>query len=149
MYWALAFGKTNKVPVLLMECSSWCRRRRFAAAPDSDLDEGRAVMKILEQSRRALPKNLIRPHPVQDFEDGGFGDMLSRSSVHASARDGVDYEGGAAARRRQNPHSSWFFFSGEGQRVIYIGKPNRLLIRISKSRRLGVQVSLGFHISQT
>ena len=40
-------------------------------------------------------------------------------------------------------------FSGEGQWVIYIGKPNRPLIRISKSRRLGIQVSLGFYISQT
>jgi len=115
MYWALAFGKTNKVDrtktVMLMECSSRCRRRRFAAAPD--LDEERAVMKILEQSRWAFPKNLICPLPVQDFEDGGFGD-ISRSSVHAGARDGADYEGGATARRRQNPHSSWFFFLVKG-----------------------------------
>ena len=86
--------------VLLMECSSRYRRRRFAAAPD--LDEGRAVMKILEQLRWALPKNLIRHLPVQDLEDGGSGDLLSRSSVHADARDGLDYDGGAVARKRQN-----------------------------------------------
>jgi len=89
-YLDLAFGKTNgddrTKTVLLTECSSRCRRRRFAAAPD--LDEGRAVMKILEQSRRALPKYLIRPLPVQDLEDGGSRDLLSRSSVHADARDG-------------------------------------------------------------
>ena len=59
-------------------------------------------MKNLEQSRQALPKNLIRPLPVQDLEDGGSGDLLSRSSVHADARDGLDYDGGAAARKRQN-----------------------------------------------
>ena len=46
------------------------------------------MAKIVEQSRRALPKNLIRPLPVQDLEDGGSGDLLSRSSVHADARDG-------------------------------------------------------------
>ena len=74
--------------------------RWFAAAPD--LDEGRAVMKILEQSRWALPKNLIRPLPEQDLEDGGFGYLLSRSLVHADARDGLDYDGGAAVRKRQN-----------------------------------------------
>ena len=45
-------------------------------------------MKNLEQSRQALPKNLIRPLPVQDLEDGGFGDLLSRSLVHADTRDG-------------------------------------------------------------
>ena len=86
--------------VLLMECSSRCRRRRFAAEPD--LDEGRAVMKILEQSRRVLPRNLIRPLPVQDLEDGGSGDLLFRLPVHADARDGLDYDGGAAAKKRQN-----------------------------------------------
>ena len=49
-YRALAFGKMNgddpTKTVVLTECSSRCRRRRFAAAPN--LDEGRAVMKILE-----------------------------------------------------------------------------------------------------
>ena len=59
-------------------------------------------MKILEQSRRVLPRNLIRPLPVQDLEDGGSGDLLSQSSVHANARDGLDYDGGAAAKKMQN-----------------------------------------------
>ena len=59
-------------------------------------------MKTLEQSRQALPKNLIHPLPVQDLEDGGSGDLLSRSSVHTDPRDGLDYDGGAAARKRQN-----------------------------------------------
>ena len=60
------------------------------------------MMKTLEQSRRALPENLIRPLPVQDLEDGGSGDLLSQSSVHADVGDGLDYDGGAAARKRQN-----------------------------------------------
>jgi len=60
-YWALTFGKTSEddrtKTVLLTECSSRCHGRRFVAAPD--LDGGRAVMKILKQSRRALPKKLF------------------------------------------------------------------------------------------
>ena len=38
-------------------------------------------------ARRALPKNLIRLLPVQDHEDEGSGDLLSRSPVHADDRD--------------------------------------------------------------
>ena len=56
------------------------------------------MMTIFEQSRQALPKNLIRPLPVQDREDGFSGDLLSRSPVHTDARDEEDYGGGAAAR---------------------------------------------------
>ena len=59
------------------------------------------LMKILEQLRRALPKNFIRPLPVQDLEDGGYEDLLSWSSVHADARDEIGYDGGTTARKRQ------------------------------------------------
>jgi hypothetical protein len=45
------------------------------------------MTKIFEQSRRALPKNFIRPLPVQDREDRGFRDLLSCSPVHADAQD--------------------------------------------------------------
>ena len=58
-------------------------------------------MKILEQSRRALPKNLIHPLPMQDLEDGGSGDLLFRSSVHADDRDEIGYDGGIAARKEK------------------------------------------------
>jgi hypothetical protein len=57
----------------------------------------------LEQSRRALPKNLIRPLPYRIAKASGFGDLLSRSPVHAGARDEVDYGGGASSERWQNP----------------------------------------------
>ena len=63
-------------------------------------------MKILEQSPRALPKDLICSLPMQDLEDGGSEDLLSRLLVHAGPRDGANYKGGAAVRRRQNPNSS-------------------------------------------
>jgi hypothetical protein len=53
----------------------------------------------LEQSRRALPKNLIRPLPHRISKASGSGDLLSRSPVHAGARDEVDYEGGASSKR--------------------------------------------------
>ena len=56
------------------------------------------MTKIFKQLRRALPKNLIRHLPVQDPKEKGSGDLLSRSPVHADARDGEDYGDGAAAR---------------------------------------------------
>jgi hypothetical protein len=54
----------------------------------------------LEQSRRGLPKNLIRPLSYMIAKASGFGDLLSRLSVHASARAGVDYGGGASSERK-------------------------------------------------
>jgi hypothetical protein len=59
----------------------------------------------LEQSCRALPKNLIRPLPYSIAKASGSRDLLSRSPMHADARDGVDYRGGASNERRQNPRS--------------------------------------------
>ena len=58
-------------------------------------------MMIFEQSGRTLPKNLNLPLPVQDLEDGGSGDLLSRSLVHADDRDEIGYDGGIAARKRK------------------------------------------------
>jgi hypothetical protein len=55
----------------------------------------------LEQSYRALPKNLIRPLPYRIAKASGSENVLSRSPVHADARDEVDY-GGGASRQRQN-----------------------------------------------
>jgi hypothetical protein len=57
----------------------------------------------LKQSRRALPKNLIRSLPYRIAKASGFGDLLSRSPVHAGARDGIDYGGGASSERWQKP----------------------------------------------
>ena len=48
-----------------------------------------------EQSREALPKNLIRPLPYRITRAIGSGDLLSQTPVHAGARDGVDYGGDA------------------------------------------------------
>jgi hypothetical protein len=59
----------------------------------------------LEQSRRALPKNLIRPLPYRIAKASGSGDLLSCSPMHAGAWDGVDYGGGASSERWQNPRS--------------------------------------------
>jgi hypothetical protein len=57
----------------------------------------------LEQSRRALPKNLICPLPYRIAKASGSRDLLSRSLVHAGARNGVDYGGGASSERWQKP----------------------------------------------
>jgi hypothetical protein len=59
----------------------------------------------LEQSRRALPKNLIHHLPYRITKASGSGDLLSRSPVHAGAQDGVDYRGSASSERWQNPRS--------------------------------------------
>ena len=74
----------------------------------------------LEQSRRALPKNLICPLPYRIAKASGSGDLLSRSPVHAGARDGVDYEGGASSERWQNPRLVSGMCGGSRARV-YIG----------------------------
>jgi hypothetical protein len=59
----------------------------------------------LEQSCRALPKNIIRPLPYRIAKASGSGDLLSYSPVHAGARDEVDYRGGASSERWENPRS--------------------------------------------
>jgi hypothetical protein len=57
----------------------------------------------LEQSRRALPKNLIHPLSYRIAKASGSRDLLSRSPVHAGARDGVDNGGGISSERWQKP----------------------------------------------
>jgi hypothetical protein len=74
----------------------------------------------LAQSRRALPKNLICPLPYRIAKTSGFGDLLSRSSVHAGAWDKVDYGGGASSERWQNPRLVSGVCGGSRARV-YIG----------------------------
>jgi hypothetical protein len=53
----------------------------------------------LEQLRRELPKNLIRPLPYRITKASGSVDLLSHSPVHTDARDEVDYGGGASSER--------------------------------------------------
>jgi hypothetical protein len=57
----------------------------------------------LEQSRRALPKNLICTLPYRIAKASGSGDLLSHSPMHAGARDEVDYGGGASSEKWQKP----------------------------------------------
>jgi hypothetical protein len=74
----------------------------------------------LEQSRRALPKNLIHPLPYRIAKASGSRDLLSRSPVHAGARDEVDYGGGASSERWKNPRSVSGVCGGSRARL-YIG----------------------------
>nr|BAD30702.1 hypothetical protein [Oryza sativa Japonica Group] len=59
-------------------------------------EEGAPSRTNREQSREALPKNLIaafsRYRTSKDVKGRGSGDLLSRSLVHAGERDGVVYE---------------------------------------------------------
>jgi hypothetical protein len=57
----------------------------------------------LEQSCRALPKNLICPLPYRIAKASGSGDLLSRLPVHAGAQDEIDYGGGASSEWWQKP----------------------------------------------
>jgi hypothetical protein len=75
----------------------------------------------LEQSRRALPKNLIRPLPYRITKASGSEDLLSRSPVLAGARDEVDYGGGASSERWQNPRSILGMCGGSRARVYIDG----------------------------
>ena len=61
----------------------------------------------LEQSRRALPKNLMRHLPYRITKASGSGDLLSRPPVHAGKRDGVDY--GDDTSREDGKTLDWFF----------------------------------------
>jgi hypothetical protein len=72
-----------------------------------------------EQSRRAFPKNLIRPLSYRIAKASGFRDLLSHSSVHAGARDEVDYGGGASSERK---NLDWFSrICGGSHTRVYIG----------------------------
>jgi hypothetical protein len=74
----------------------------------------------LEQSRKALPKNLIRPLPYRIPKASGSRDLLSHSPVHAGAQDEVDYRGGASSERWQNPRSV-SDVCGSSRARVYIG----------------------------
>jgi hypothetical protein len=55
-----------------------------------------------EQSRRTLPKNLIRPLPVQDLEDEGFR-RPALLIVYAPLRSGRrELKGGSAMKRGES-----------------------------------------------
>jgi hypothetical protein len=73
----------------------------------------------LEQSRGALPKNLIRPLPYRIAKESGSGDLLSRPPVRAGKRDGVDY--GGSASREDDKTLDWFSVYCGGSRIgLYI-----------------------------
>jgi hypothetical protein len=58
---------------------------RVDGVDDQRNQRGRRRQKITRSRVRTLPKNLIRPLPVQDLEGEGF--LLSRSQMHVSGRD--------------------------------------------------------------
>jgi hypothetical protein len=81
----------------------------------------------LEQSRRALPKNLICPLPYRIAKASGFGDLLSRSPVHASAQNEIDYGGGASSEKPGKSLYRWC--SGETLGNVdhaHVARPSRL-----------------------
>jgi hypothetical protein len=96
-----------------------------------------------EQSRAPLPQNLIRLLSVHISKANGSGDLLSRSPVHAGARDGEGYGNRAAARRQKNPNSFWCV--SRGGRWIYIrGSETNL---VSRSLPKPIRLGLGFRVS--
>ena len=57
------------------------------------------MVKILSSRTSRFPKTLFALSQCKIPKARGFKDLLSHSSVHAGARDGEDYGGGAVARR--------------------------------------------------
>jgi hypothetical protein len=70
--------------------------RDDVAGSDDDVpmqsSEKRAVVEVDSSRAKSASQNLIRPLPVQDHKDEGFGDLLSRTPVHADDRDGETTE---------------------------------------------------------
>ena len=94
-----------------------------------------------EQSRTALPKNLIRPLPVQDRKDERFRRPALPRADARQRLDGVDYDGGASCEMRQNPRCFSVCLWPQPVAVYILGpeavlcrdhnpKPTRFLIRI-------------------
>ena len=76
-----------------------------------------------EQSREALPKNLIRPLPYRITKATGSGDLLSQTPVHAGDRDGV-YYGGGARHEVAKPRLVRYVTAHAVQGNIYCGSGN-------------------------
>ena len=76
------------------------------------------MMKIIEQSREALPKNLICLSQCRIARTMGSRDLLSHSSVHANDRDGEGNNSGAVAIEGKTLARIDVF--GGGRWVIYI-----------------------------
>ena len=82
-------------------------------------------MKSLRAVARSASQKPYSPSPVQDHKDEGSGDLLSRSPVHAVARDGVDY-GGGARHEVAKPRSVWCVYSARSARL-YIARLGKTL----------------------
>src|SRR5512143_4157367 len=102
------------------------RRGRRAVA-----DEQGAV------ARSASQKPYCRLLPMQDVEGRGFGDMLSRSLVHAGEQDGVAHERRRSTEEEGNPRLiSCVLREGGGSVYIKIGRlikaPVRSPLRVTE-----------------
>ena len=114
-------GQTSLFCHSWRRCAAHARRRRRRAV----LLMQRRWMEAIEQSRRALPKNLIRPLLVRIAEDDGSGDLVSRSQLHTDDRDEVD-SAAQQQRGRQNLDAFVGQFESCGARRIYREKPHRV-----------------------
>ena len=92
MYYAGAAGKMNGADwtktVIRMDRSNRRYRRRYAATPD--LDGGRVVAKKTSSRAWRFPKTQFSLSRCRITRVNGSGDLLSRSPMHAGARDGAN-----------------------------------------------------------
>ena len=117
-------------------------RRRYATTPD--LDGRRAVAKKTSSRAWRFPKTQFSLSRCRITRANRSGDLLSRSPVHGGARDGVNYEGGAATRRGKTlTRLDAFWYRPTGQLYRRVPRP-RVAIGSEKPGN-----RLGFHISQT
>ncbi|RLM60662.1 putative rhamnogalacturonate lyase B isoform X2 [Panicum miliaceum] len=73
-----------------------------------ELGGRRAVVKTLSSRVKRFSKTLFALSRCRIPKAKGFEDQLSQSPVHAGARDGEGYGGGAAVRRGKNPRF-WYW----------------------------------------
>ena len=97
-------------------CAAHARRRRRR---DVLLMQQRRA-EAIEQSRRALSKNLIRPLPVQDRLEWRFR-RPALPIAGARQRSGWSRPGGAAAERKQNL-DAFVGYSSHAAAVAFIGR---------------------------
>ena len=104
-------------------------------------------MKIFfEQSHEALPKNLIRPLPVQDHKCEGF---QRPALMFADARRCSGWrrlQRRRSSERRQNPSLNWCTFGG-GRWFSYIGKwAFEILFGIAENPLGQAQIPTGLYV---
>ena len=148
-YWAFADGDAMAITsgadgvttVLQTEHSRQRWRWRFAATPD--LTEDEPVVKILSTRVRCFPETLFALSRCRIPKVNGSRDLLSNSPMHAGARNGENYGGGAVARRDKTLTQIRLIFLKVNRSYIYESPwPRVVRLRIRDQIRKPLRLSI-------